>query len=100
MLVACLVNKIPPHPRHFLDVWQTKGFKPCVFGSVARKGVTGAFFGCVANTEVSKKGLSIAAKERNGMERWVYALTGNNKAGGAIAGAIAQSGGRPNHNEK
>jgi hypothetical protein len=44
---------ITPPPRHFLDVWQMQGFKPCVFGSVARKEVTAAFFGCVANERLS-----------------------------------------------
>jgi hypothetical protein len=34
-------------------VWQIKDFKPCVFGSVANKGVMGTFHGCMA-----KKGLT------------------------------------------
>jgi hypothetical protein len=32
----------------FADVWQIKDFKFNEFGSVARKGVRGGFFGCVA----------------------------------------------------
>jgi hypothetical protein len=41
-------------------VWQIKDFKPCIFGSVARKRLAGAFFGCVANTGVSEKEIRLA----------------------------------------
>jgi hypothetical protein len=37
-------RKYPPPPRVFLDVWQIKDFKSFVYGSVAIKGVTDAFF--------------------------------------------------------
>ena len=41
-------NKTPTTTPRFSDVWQTKGFKSNEFGSVANKGVTGLFCGCVA----------------------------------------------------
>jgi hypothetical protein len=41
-------------PRHFWDVWQTKDFKPCVFGCVAMKGLRERFFGTVASKGVSE----------------------------------------------
>ena len=41
-------------PGLFLYVWQIKDLKSFVFVSVARKGLTDAFFGCVAS-----KGLSL-----------------------------------------
>jgi hypothetical protein len=44
-------------------VWQTKDFKSFVFGSVARKGVSGEFFGCVANKEVRSSMLEIGREE-------------------------------------
>jgi hypothetical protein len=56
-LIGNLVNRNPPHPPLFSDVWQTKDFKPCVFGCVANKGVMGVFYGCVANAEV--RGLEV-----------------------------------------
>jgi hypothetical protein len=42
------------HPL-FSDVWQIEDFKFNENGSVASKGVTGAFFGCVARKELSLK---------------------------------------------
>jgi hypothetical protein len=55
ILVGYLVNNKTPSPPIFTDVWQTKDFKSCVFGCVAKRGVTGGFFGSVANTGVSEK---------------------------------------------
>src|SRR6266705_944023 len=39
--------------RKLENVWQLKDFKSFVCGSVAGKGLTGAYFGCVARKGVS-----------------------------------------------
>ena len=52
-LFGNLVNNLWRSPRGVSEVWQAKELKAADFGSVARKGVMGDFFGCVANKEVS-----------------------------------------------
>jgi hypothetical protein len=47
----------------------------CVFGSVARKGVMGAYFGSVANTGVSEKRRCLPIEERDGMGRGYLPLS-------------------------
>jgi hypothetical protein len=45
-------------------VWQAKDFKSNEFGCVARKGVIGAIFGCVANAGVRIRRILDAGKDR------------------------------------
>ncbi len=63
-------------------VWQTKGLRERVFGSVARIRVRGGFFGSVANEEVRPEGLRCW---RLAMERRVRRM------GGGVAGVLGRT---------
>src|SRR6266849_2632094 len=66
-------------------VWQTKGLRERVFGSVARIRVRGGFFGSVANEEVRPEGLRCW---RLAMERRVRRM------GGGVVGVLRRTAGR------
>src|SRR5713226_2682558 len=59
--ITNLVNHIPLHPPLFLDVWQMQDLESSDFGSVASKGVTGEFLGCVASKRLSGENAELEA---------------------------------------